>query len=393
MKKIQNYLFYIYCFSINFELWDPLNTHIDFLFTKITAVLYLLSLLINYKLFFSFKKFKKILYPIWLLFLLLVVMNYRSINVQYSEIIDIPFLLNILIFHAAINHNKRESGIVIKGLFVFASSSIILTLMYFLGYETSYTIENRITIFGYNQNELGIKLSISILIIYIMLRHNKINIRKSKLLYYISIPFIFIFLTQTGSRAAFLAILTGISFYYLFYGKLTLKKVFRTTFIFIGFIAVWLFFLKDSYIVTRLTAFVNEGDLSGRDVRWASAIDVFLNNPFWGMGKNGYSEMIESYLGFNSSPHNVFIEILVYTGIIGFIVFSLFILRLSLASYTNWKNNNDYLSLLFLAPVFAVLLSGQILGSKIIWLIFAYIVSIKFESTQKKEVINNRLIQ
>ena len=52
MKLIQKYTLFIYIFSINFELWDPFNTGIDFFLTKVSALLYIFSTLPEFILFF-----------------------------------------------------------------------------------------------------------------------------------------------------------------------------------------------------------------------------------------------------------------------------------------------------------------------------------------------------
>jgi O-antigen ligase len=283
--------------------------------------------------------------------------------------------------HVIINHARIEPNIIHKTLNTFVLSTIVLTILYTFHYETTYSLENRATIFNINQNELGIKLCISLLIIIGGLK--EIGIRKGKLFYYIFAPLLLIFLIQTGSRVAFIALTLGIAVYYLLSGPISISKIFRIIMVALAFIFIWNFFVVNTFLSERIISAMTQGDLSGRDARWAAAFDIFLNNPLFGVGQLGFNEKVQSVLGYYSSPHNVLIEILSYSGIIGILLFLFFLINILKCVIKIHHKNIGILPLVLFIPVFGVILSGQILGSKLIWLLFAYMISVKVYSFNK----------
>lgn len=384
MKQFQKNLLYLYFFSINFELWDPFDIGIDFLITKITAVLYLLSTITNVNFFYSIANIKKYIYPIFGFFFLLTLMSFKYKSELNSEYFNVPFFFNLLILLAAINHSKRDSQILLKGLLSFAFGTIVLTIMYLLKIETNYAPSNRLTIFGINENELGLFLSIGMLILNSIIIENQLNLNNRRYLYYLLLPFMFLFMIETGSRVAFISFIFGVIIFVLLYKKKNLIKSIKAYFFLILLsISIWVVFLKDSLIVERLFYSAKQGDLSGREIRWISSIEVFLINPFFGVGETGFKILIEDILGFYSSPHNVIIEILCYTGILGLLIFIIFLTRIIKRGIYLYKDNNEVLPLLLFIPIFGMIISGQIIGNKIVWVLFTYVIG----SHSSKQII------
>jgi len=71
-----------------------------------------------------------------------------------------------------------------------------------------------------------------------------------------------------------------------------------------------------------------------RYVRWLSAVNVIMDHPLLGVGYNnyafvyGYYSILEGLERIYGSPHNLFVDIITGTGIIGFTVFMTLIIRL-----------------------------------------------------------------
>lgn len=86
----------------------------------------------------------------------------------------------------------------------------------------------------------------------------------------------------------------------------------------------------------HITDFVRYSQRSAesRYVRWLSAINVILDHPFLGVGYNnyafvyGYYSIQEGLERIYGSPHNLFVDIITGTGIFGFTVFMILIVRL-----------------------------------------------------------------
>ena len=131
--------------------------------------------------------------------------------------------------------------------------------------------------------------------------------------------------------------------------------------------------LESSVLMDRLTRTAEEGDLAGRDTIWLSILPLVENNPLVGVGKTGYDLFTYRTFGGDKSPHNVVIEILSYTGLIGLIIYSYFLFRIVQSSVRIYKFNGTILPLLLLIPIASLFLAGQALSSKIVWIIFAFV--------------------
>jgi O-antigen ligase len=92
-----------------------------------------------------------------------------------------------------------------------------------------------------------------------------------------------------------------------------------------------------------------------------------VNNYTFGVGVTGYDKLIGE-----QSPHNVLIEVLCYSGIIGLSIFIFFLYKIGQSSYRILKSESNILPLVFFVNSLGLVLTGQIFAQKIIWLIFAY---------------------
>jgi len=376
MNTFQKYSLYLYCFSLNFENWDPFDTGVAFLFTKITIFILLLLSIFNFKQLYSIKKIKGFLLPIVLFFVLLTFMSFEHRTKLIPDFFNLRFFLNLLLFVFAINMERKSQQVLLMGLLVFSFSSLIMTLLYFGGMESISEVDNRVTIFGNNQNELGLNLAISILILMSITFESRLKLFKKNYLLYLAFPLMLVFLVRTGSRVAFICLFLGlIVFFLLKKTKIKGMKLFIVLLLFFGLFFVWDLYLKNTILVDRLLSTTNDGDLSGRDLIWAASTEIIVKNPLLGLGETGYANAIEPLLDYFSSPHNVIIEVLCYTGVMGLTFFLLFLIRIINSGISSYKVNNEVLSILLLIPIMGMILSSQILVTKIAWIIFAYITS------------------
>ena len=123
----------------------------------------------------------------------------------------------------------------------------------------------------------------------------------------------------SGTRSTLVAIIVGA--FFLFYSKGMKKIMYSFTIaIIFGVIALLVYNPqtignKASSFFTRVTQTIKTGDSSGREVFYELAIQIFKQNPIIG-GRILYAD--------GMYPHNVFLEVLMATGIIGFVVYFLF---------------------------------------------------------------------
>jgi O-antigen ligase len=258
----------------------------------------------------------------------------------------------------SINMAKNNDVLFEKALFTFVISIAILTIMYVFNIQVEESIENRITVMGNNQNDLGIRLCIAILIIYIFIKEKILYLQKKKILLIIIAIFMFSFLVNTASKSGILSLVIGLMTYTILKKhNIFINKIISIIFFVIGIIFLWQYVIKDSYVGERLLQFFYENDLSDRDVRWlATWQTIKQGNYILGMGQTGFYKSITAILGFYSSPHNVFIEILAYAGICGTFFFLWFFIRVFISSITNYRHHNDIIGVILMTSILMTML-------------------------------------
>jgi len=310
----------------------------------------------------------------------MTLMNYLNRSSDSKYIFNIAHLMPIILLIPMYNQSIRNSKLILMGLFSFAISVIIITLGALIGiFSTETTGEfdgNRLTIFDNNQNDLGLRLVISIFILFFLAHKNPFKLGKFRYFYLIFFPHIFYFIVQTGSRVAFVSLLLGFFVIYLTFNLSRWSKiVFTAPIVILTAILIYGFFLSDTLVLSRLNSSITDGDLSQRDLIWEASIELLYDNLLFGIGQTGYANAISDALfGVSLSPHNVFIEVFSYTGLFGFILFLLFIIPIVKYPFFIFFKTNNYLPMLFLIPLFGVLLSGQLFGSKTFFFIILYII-------------------
>lgn len=161
---------------------------------------------------------------------------------------------------------------------------------------------------------------------------------RKKILGLVASLVLFSALSNAGTRSAILAALAGIFVLALEYVILsTKKKVKLVSAIFLlcfisGGIFVWANrgeeWVKNSTILSRITSISLDSNES-RTMTWESSWKGYLDRPILGVGPENYNIVFNKYFnplhftGYGSTswydkPHNIFLEVLTTTGLIGF---------------------------------------------------------------------------
>ena len=375
LRNLQRVALYFLFFSINFEVWDPLGTHGSFSLSKLAGYFYFFTIITELPSFFRTSSIKKFLTPLLAFFILLSIVNFININATSSVFIDVSIFQNIILFIILINHERKFPGTLEKGLFYFALGSFLLALLFQLGIGVNYD-HGRVTIFGDNQNIIAIKECTSIIILLAFLRNRNPVFKKKQYFVLLFIPLMFSLMIQTGSRSAFITFCLMI-----FSGVLLMKGPKRYSKIFIFFLGVilgfviWYYLPTSGVLYSRLKLTEQSHDLGGRAGIWEIVLPFIKNNPLFGRGESGYISYITRSTGNYISPHNVILEVLSYTGIVGLSLYILFLSRIFLISLKKYRKDGSLLRLLLIIPILSQLLSGQLLNVKLGYVIFAFSVS------------------
>lgn len=374
IKSLQYFFVCLYFASINFEVFSPFIEELSV--SKIAAYLYFGVSLLTPKQLFRTDKIKKYIYLPLLLFLLITLVSLFNINYFSSSFFNTTLLLNIIMFWFLINHFRRDERIFDKGFIWFVISSALLGTFYLLGIGADLDLDGRITIFNDNSNGIGVKMAIASLYLIDHTLNNKYKKIYKPYYLLLLIPIVSL-LIATASRVAFISFLVGIIVFFLF--QKTRKVYSKLLIILFGFIVIIIGFnylqKTDSTLLLRLNKTVDEGNISGRDEIWLSYMPLIIDNPIFGVGITGTTNYSFTFFHSNKSPHNVFIEILLYSGIVGLSIFLIFLFYFYKNAYLYYKINNFLYPLLLSVPVMGLLLSGQLLGVKVGWLVFAIALS------------------
>jgi len=369
---VQQIALYLFFFSINFEVLELFS---NFSVAKFSAILYIMTILPQIRQFFHIENLKSLLLPILLFFILLTINNLININELYFEVFNQSIVLNLLIFIIMINHVRKDYMILENALLSFAFGTMLLTLFFLVGFGVDY-VGGRVRIFGENQNDLGLKISVGLIIILIAVVQNRLKWGWFRFLLLLPVPFMLWLLAETGSRVAVISFVVAFGI-----GVILIKtdEVWKKVMMFIAgaiiFIGIAVQMMNSEMLAERFLSSYKGGDLSGRDQIWARIIPLIKDHPVFGVGNTGYDFYNMINFSVVKSPHNVILEILCYTGIVGLILYFAFLYQLFLRGYSGYLKNGWLLPLLLFCPVLGMILSGQILHDKLAWVIFGYIVS------------------
>lgn len=380
LNKIQRIALYSYFFSLNFEVFNIAGIGST---AKITGILYIISVLYRISDFTqtsNIKLYLRIIFLFWFYlslvsFVFAIFNDVPNIKGYFFSIFDLSILLNIIFFWLLINHDRLDPGIIVKGLFSFSIGTIVLTILYYFGYGIE-SDGGRISIFGDNENIIGIRLSMSSIILLYSVISNQFSFNKLRILLLIPIPFMLNFMFQTGSRVAFISFVLCFTIGVILYKTKKIRYKLLLLLLSSGFFIYLFYSIEHSVIILdRLNNTIQHGHLSGREKIWANILSLVANNFIFGVGKTGYQFYMYNIYGTDKSPHNVIMEIFAYTGIIGLGIYIFFLFKITFQAWKIYYKNGILLPFLLMIPVYGVILSAQALNVKIIWAIFSFSVS------------------
>jgi|688.fasta_scaffold177658_2 O-antigen ligase len=367
------YYFYYYKIKINLYLLDYL---IIFFF-----ILSIISTFINVKLLGNYIFFKSILdirFAV-LFFLTRNIINYKIINIRIFSFIvlicTIFLSLNIFLQHLigfdilghppfdgrynGLFESEAIAGSYLQKFSLFAIFSILL-------FKSNKNINFFLTIFIINLLALGILMSLDRMPFIIYLFSHLVLIILSKkfrlrfLISFVTIIFLFLILFNNYSiiKKRYLSLYNEINFFNFKESIFLLNKKIETV-------------ISPNQI--RNDKIELSGDYDYLRI-FNAAYEVFLTNPIIGSGVKSFGikcpelKIKNQNLNCLSHPHNIYLEILVNQGIIGILIFIVFLIILLKKNYFGKllkKNTNEknLLSIIFLTLLIAELLPIRSFGS------------------------------
>lgn len=375
-QNIQYFFVCLFFASLNFEVFSPIVEKLSV--AKMTAFLYIgVTILLTPQSIFSTQGIKTSLVSIWTMFFLMVLSSIIHLNINVS-VFNTTIFLNIIMFWLLLNHHRRDSRVFHQGLLWFSISSFVVGLCYYFNINVSIDQDMRVVVFGENANGLGLKMGVGALFLfnYCLCHSLEKPIYKPWLLI-MAVPMVSL-LFATASRVSLLVIASGTVLFVLL--RQTKKKMTKLLWLVVGLVVLlygYQIVLQQEVLMKRMERTIDEGSLSERDYIWGKYINVVKEHPILGVGFHGADKYAIEVFGKPKSPHNVFLEVALYSGILGLSFFMLFLLCVFRNAWLCNKIEKNSGPIICSMAIIGMVMSGQALGDKLFWVLAAYAISHK----------------
>lgn len=272
---------------------------------------------------FSFKKLRNIaivsMICFWLLYFFKSYLSFTTDSydlefLQKSDEVYVRILIIAVLPSIAlllINYKKFDFTLLTKYFFYVLMVMLTLNMIFALVMPHGKYLNYIFSIYYISYGHLG--TSMVIISLFLMLFRSK-EVPQYLMVYGLILGITTIVIA--GARSPFLAIMVVVPY------LLIVKKDFKLIIVFIVLLlisVVGIYFLgrnqnSELMFVNRTYLWFFEGDNSLRTPLFERAIEIFKSNPFFG-GRTHYEN--------GSYPHNIFLELLMATGIVGFITYML----------------------------------------------------------------------
>ena len=389
--SIQNIQYFFVCLlfaSLNFEFFAPFVD--NFSVAMLVAIIYVLvSLLTPIKELFSLKNINKQIYSVFAMYILMVLSSIINAN---DSIFNTTIFLNIILFWLILNHCRRDNRVFKKGLLWFSISACSMGICYLNNIGVSIDAGMRVQMFGDNSNGIGIKMATGALyLINYCLNHSPQKHIYKPVYLLMLIPMLYL-TYATASRTALLIIAIGcITFIILRPSK---NKRLKITWLALGVFMLYIGYTmiqEQDVLISRMQTTIEDGNTSGRDYIWEKYFCLIAENPIIGVGFTGANNYAMQVFYQIKSPHNVLIEVLLYSGILGLLCFLSLIYYIFRDAWKFFKYFKDLGPLTTSITLLGIVLSGQALDVKLFWIFAAYTIS--YQVINKETVRNNYIIR
>ena len=249
----------------------------------------------------------------------------------------------------------------------------ILSIFMLTGTATVDSGQGRSTLFGDHVNTLATMLALG-LIALVGITYGRISVERNMIiLAWILFPLIGTALIMTGSRGRLIGLVFGIVLLVMMKagGWRTKLRIGLVAVLAIGFLI--LVSLTNDSMRTRLERSWYEGDTAGRDQIMAQAVDMFFQEPLLGWGPVRDTAELGSRVGWlRRSAHNLYLSVLIETGLLGAIPFFAGLFLAVKASWEARVGREGALPMAILGSLLIMNLSGTWHVRKLFWLILAY---------------------
>lgn len=391
--KITNILLYLLSISLAIGSINPFNPvvgeqneAVNNGFTPLLLVLFLFFAMLDTKIYQGYKKIAK--YVLLLIaFLIVVVLSsiLYDINTWHSHIefflklfiAELSFVVLFLYFY----HYKQCLVISMK---LYMATCIVIITLYFLGAldNYSYISNGRLVIFGENSNSFSARISLAFIFVLYFIKQNESKTFIIKWGLIVSCVLLYAYIFLSGSRGSFIAVSLCVCFVFVEYVK---KHIFALLFLLVVlgmghyFISNTVAYVDSNYSMFERLEELKEGNERSKLMKYA--VDIYLDNPVWGCGVNGY-EQEKRLRGYSTKDsHCIATSILAISGFVGISLFSIYIFCLLRENRKKTANVMPFLITIFM--LFISLKTGGVLTYMLMWYTYGVSLALSYSNPKK----------
>ncbi|WP_338213532.1 O-antigen ligase family protein [Halopseudomonas aestusnigri] len=307
------------------------------------------------------------------LFLLIIILALAQLNYGAStysiSVINYKLVICVVFFLVLSRHFSRYPSHIYSALSAFSLGCVLLGLgaLLFTGVGEMY--KGQLIVLGENPNSTSSRMAVGFVFILSCFLHGKPS-RVQLMVTGIALSVLMIVIVKSGSRGSLLAVLVS-SILLAFLAPM--KKHYKLVVLLL--MCAGIIFLGKSLLtidgIAERWAGALQGDTAGRSKIWGSALEIFVENPWIGVGEGGYFTEIYSKEYRFIDAHNLFIYVLVSSGLIGFLVFTVFLTWLTRNSIASLRNGEALQFVL----LFNILLISAKTGGALTYLLLWFVLS------------------
>jgi O-antigen ligase len=181
-------------------------------------------------------------------------------------------------------------------------------------------------------------------------------------------------IVQTGSRGGLLALAVGLVAFAM--AGRTIGTRVRNAVVVVLVMGFFGYVAATSEVMKARFDKAKEGNMAGREAIFPVAWQMFLERPVigWGPASNKYelARRLPEQQQDRRDPHNLWLEVLTLTGVIGGIPFCIGLLLCFGAAWSGRRGANGMLAVAMMSTVLVGNLSGNYIASKLLWLTLAF---------------------
>lgn len=282
----------------------------------------------------------------WIFYSVKVILSFY--NDSYSPAVlevwnEIYARIGLIVFFPSLGLlliNYQQVNLKLLGMYIFCTYLIMLVLNLFFGFLTAkefLLLPSIFSVYYISYGHLGTSLALISLFFLLFTNYNRLLAFFYSLGLFIGLFTLFI----ATARSPFLALVVVTLFLLVIKGNIKLIVIYFSL-VLLAVLGIW-YYVENGYtyfkFITRTYAWLFEGDNSLRTPLFEKSVELFRVNPIVG-SRILYED--------GSYPHNIFLELLMATGVIGFLLYWLkFIPVLKSWKQFTMKSGNIFYVLFF----------------------------------------------